>query len=438
MAKRKKAETPSLFGMPAAPEPASVEQPSEQPQPEPATTVNVEPEDDIPAVTPAVVSEQPQAEQPEAAPAVTSEQPQPEQKQKQKRKYKRGAGKVPAQAPAVPEISVAELLKAPIVVTPDATETAGQRLQQVAMLVAVRVQGFGNTKRMDRATDAVAANAVGVNETKNYKGSLQVLDDDCEEWVALLAVKAKILAWIKANTLPWLVEGERILPLSRWDAFKDAMTAFKVEMRTLAQRFADNIEGIRNLARQKHGAQYRESWFANDPLKRFAVDDQAKSWEPPAWMREVDPEGYQRQQEQFKARMEAAACNATEYLAREFLKFVAILENKLTPDPVTGDRQILKESAIENVRAVIDYVRSMNLTSNAQLLVLCDRAEALTKGLDADTIKALPALEGRVREGMAALADAAEKWFMIEDDNRPARQIVRNVAPASDDGPAAA
>lgn len=310
-------------------------------------------------------------------------------------------------------------------------ETPAEALQRSAMVVQVSVHGFGNSRTLGKQSDQVAASALGIIASADYKGSLQVIPPGTPEWDALLKWKAAVLAWFSSPTLttPWLVEGQRLLPAWRRLEYVEVTDGYKAEFVRLVDALSEAMPRIREEVKARHGSAYRAEWLAFDPKKRFSFQcTLPQEIQLPAWIQQLeDPAEKQARQQAWERQIELGGQIATNALLAQFGKAVANLELRLTPD-ANGDRRIIKEAALENVREMFDAVRNLNVTNNPALEQLVKRAESAIAGdIDAETLRHSPRLQDTTCDTLTGVLDTIEKEFLVTVPTR-ARNIVRKPA----------
>lgn len=127
----------------------------------------------------------------------------------------------------------------------------------------------------------------------------------------------------------------------------------------------------------------------------------------------------EREMEKLKNTISEVSSDCRQALRQGLADLVAHLAERLTPDP-DGKTKRLNKSAIENLREFLDTLGDRDITSDAEIKALGERAKQIIGTTSADDIRGNVAISDRIRAGMDQIAKEASKLIQIDGDRRMA------------------
>ena len=201
------------------------------------------------------------------------------------------------------------------------------------------------------------------------------------------------------NTLPWGNGGVRLLPSARYQSFAEKMRELRVDYERTVAAFTKEYPKMKAEARQRLHALFREEDFP--PVERikskfgcsleFAPIPDAQDFR--VSLSEDERKEIRREVEKS---VEVNTRMAMTSLVTKLHETLTLLSERMKEAEPN-----FRSSLIANVEEVCREVESFNLLDDKKIEGFRKAAEALTKNLDVDTVKA----DKKVRKDLATKAD---------------------------------
>jgi len=272
-------------------------------------------------------------------------------------------------------------------------------LNNRALLVSLSISQWAARKLDKKATKDVADANRASTSAGRYNKSLLPLND------LLANVHQKtgaIRERFAKNTLPWGIDGTRILPSSNYLPFMTEFRRERNEWRTLVNDFTNNYDDLVNEAQRWLGDLYDPNDYPDVSRVRdkFAMDMAVLPVPTNDFRVELADDEIERLQEELSARMTSVQQEAMSDCWHRLHKHVEHIVSKLA-DPAA----IFRDSMIDNARETCDLLTRLNISDDPNL-------EAMRQSVESKLLSHHPDV---LRTDLDLRADAADEARKIMD-----------------------
>lgn len=255
------------------------------------------------------------------------------------------------------------------------------KLNDRALLVSLSISQWTARKLDKKATKEVADNNRASTSAGRYNKSLLPLND----MLANVHQKTGVIREKFAkNTLPWGIDGTRMLPSANYLQFMQDFRKEKAEWQSLVTTFLDNYEYLVAEAKRWLGDLYDEKDY---PTKENITDkfnmDMAILPVPSNDFRvALSSDELTRIQEDLESRMATVQQEAMNDCWHRLYKHVEHITEKLS-DP----KNIFRDSMIENARETCDLLTRLNIAEDPNLEAMRQQVERKLLDHHPDTLR---------------------------------------------------
>lgn len=243
-----------------------------------------------------------------------------------------------------------------------------------------------------------------------------------KELKAISQHDTEVRNWIRARALPspFSKKGLLILPVRLAEAVWEKLAAAGKARQELVEIFMGSYRERQKEAELKLGSGYDETDYPDETAVRqtFFFEVQMMELHAPGRLKAVSRELYQREAEKMANMWTEASRAVTGALLQEFRKMTAHITDRLTPD-AEGKPKIFRDSAVDNLVEWMDLFKTRNLTNDADLVEVVDRAKELISGIDAETLRNSKGLRHQLATDFQGLTDRIDAAII----NAPIRSI---------------
>lgn len=143
--------------------------------------------------------------------------------------------------------------------------------------------------------------------------------------------------------------------------------------------------------------------------------------EPPSYLMRISPEIYEEERRRVAARFDEAVRLAEQAFATEFSQLLTHLTQRLA-NGENGERQIFRDSAVNNLREFFQRFQHLNVRSNPELDRLVEQAQQLVQGISPQDLRDDNALRQNIATQMSVVQSQVEGLIV----SAPRRRILRN------------
>lgn len=300
----------------------------------------------------------------------------------------------------------------------DGTSPA-QRLRSTMAAARVSVHWFGVRKSLTAQQTAQAAGTFGA-EDRFLSAAKKLLDTGHPAFKAVTSIRNRLLCYWKGVSLPYPEPGVRLIRRDGVDEFVDRMQLFQDELEAAVAKLNDHYDDLRETAQQKLGHLYNPVDYPETLIGSFRVVFDFPSVSPPDYLRQLNPELYERECERVQQRFNEAVQLAEEAFVGELSRLVSHLTERLAGQ-TDGKPKVFRDSAIENLSQFFDRFRELNVRSNEQLDSLVQDAQRVIRGVEPQTLRDNAGLRQHVALELSRVQSALDGMLV----DRPRRNILR-------------
>jgi len=254
-------------------------------------------------------------------------------------------------------------------------------LNDRALLVSLSISQWTARKLDKKATKEVADINRASTSAGRYNKSLLPLND----LLANVHQKTGVIREKFAkNTLPWGVDGTRILPSANYLQFMQDFRKEKSEWQSLVNTFLDNYEYLVAEAKRWLGDLYDEKDYPSKEsiIGKFSMDMGIFPVPSNDFRVELSSDELTRIQEDLESRMTSIQQEAMNDCWHRLYKHVEHITEKLS-DP----KNIFRDSMIENARETCDLLTRLNISEDPNLEAMRQAVERKLLDHHPDTLR---------------------------------------------------
>ena len=240
---------------------------------------------------------------------------------------------------------------------------------------------------------------------------------------ALTGLRHRIVSYWRAMSLPYPENGLRLIRRDDIASFDLKMGSFREELAEAVRELDAHLDELKSDARECLGSLFDPRDYPDQVRDLFAVQWDYPNVTPPEYLRQLNPELYQEECRRVAARFDQAVELAEQAFFAEFSGLVAHLVERLQGSD--GQKQVFKESTVENVKSFFGRFRELSIGSCPQLDALVQQAQDAIGGIAAQDLRSHEALRQQVAAQMAAVASQLDTLMV----DAPRRKILRSAVP---------
>jgi hypothetical protein len=254
-------------------------------------------------------------------------------------------------------------------------------LSQKTIALMVKFHKFGNHRKVSTAEVQVEADKEWISVSKKLV--------ECPELEQILSLDGRVRKFLDSRALPSLLaKGIYLLPLPYVEEVNAKLQEFSAEREKLVQAFGKVYVAVVREAQKKLDAIFDEGDYpgVEEMERQFYLKFQYISFNTPVALEQINAELYE--QEKAKAEIVWKDANETiqQLLRANLGDLVSHLVNKLTPDE-GGKKKKFHDSALTNLDEFLKTFDVRNVTNDADLKKLVDKAKKLVAGTSPELLR---------------------------------------------------
>jgi hypothetical protein len=296
---------------------------------------------------------------------------------------------------------------------------AAREIRQNMGAIRVAFRWFGTRRSLSDAQTRQAANQFDADaeQVSAYK---KLVDTKHPAWKALTAIKGEVISYWRGITLPYPLDGIRLIRRDDIAGFEEKMQGFRDRLAEAVTNLQAEFENIKARAREHLGSLYDPSDYPTSLEGMFQINWEYPSVEPPRYLMQFNPELYEQEQRRIQQRFEQSITMAEDAFAEKLQELVEHLVERLS-DNSDGKPKVFQKSTVENFRAFYEEFKNLNVRGNTELDSLVSRANDLVSGVDAQDLRNSARLRASLSEQMGEVRSALDTLIA----NQPRRRIMR-------------
>lgn len=300
-----------------------------------------------------------------------------------------------------------------------ARPTTAQEREKRAVGMVLTFTGIGNRRKVSVSQIDVT----GDIEKKTDKAWLAVSKKliDAEELDAIASLDGEIRQYIETRALPSnLKKGIYLLPVEFIEEVNGRLTVFADQRKELVEKLIAVYADLTREAQTRLDKLFNSADYLTreDLACSFRVTWQYVTFDTPASLATISTHLYEEEKKKAEAAWKEASAAIQELLRVSMAELVDWMVDKLTPAP-NGKQKVFRDSSIEHFQDFLATFNAKNITDDAQLKVLVDRAKSLVGGIKPDRLRDNWSTRDTVRSGFESIKKALDPMII----DRPKRAI---------------
>lgn len=309
----------------------------------------------------------------------------------------------------------------PVDTRPGIQSPGGQNLRATMAAMRLAFSWFGTRKTLTTEQKARAADAFDA-EGKFLSAAKRLIDTSDPNFRAVSSIKAQAMTYFKSVSLPFPEPGIRLVRQGDLGEIDTRMRGFADELEQAVAELDNHLDELKYEARQRLGSLYCESDYPASVIGLFELTWEWPSVEPPAYLRQLNPELYDAECDRVRAKFDTAVSMAEAAFAEELTKLVEHLSDRLSGTE-DGKPKTFRNSVVENFGEFFVRFRTLNIRSNDQLNEVVRQAELVLDGVGPQQLRDNTSVRDQIASGLASVQSTLD-GLMIQ---RPRRNIIRKV-----------
>ena len=246
---------------------------------------------------------------------------------------------------------------------------------------------------------------------------------DCQQLKDLFSYDMRITAFLERRVLPFkaLKKGIHLLPLDLVDEVENALAEHVTGREAYLRAVIDAFDAAVIASQRFLGPLFNQEDYPTKEEFEAAFEFSWQYFEigVSESLRRVNADIARRQGERLQQQWLEAGEAAQQVLRASMNEFVNHLVNQLSPGP-EGKRKRFYDSSLGNLQEFMEVFDRRNITSDADLKALVDRAKLLTSNISPELIRNDEAVRNTIQQGFSEIKAELDK-LIVEAPNRAMR-----------------
>ena len=277
---------------------------------------------------------------------------------------------------------------------------------------------WSNNKGLTPEQRKAAASCFGAEKLKG--GSVSLLDPKSKAWKRISKIRSQARTYWTEGSLPYPEDGLRLIRRADVAMMRQRLDGFAAAIPEAIDDLNTARWELMEWGRLNNGDLYNSADYPSDWDGLFKMEVGFPTVTPPDYLRELDPEAYERERIRAMARFEEAVVLAEQAFTDELAKMVSHLAEVLTGTR-DGKPVQFKESSVQNLKDFFQRFGTLSVRSNDQLDELVERARSLVQGVSANDLQSYDVLRQHVGQRMGEIQGHLETLL----EARPRRKVIR-------------
>lgn len=287
----------------------------------------------------------------------------------------------------------------------------GQDLAQRTVCVKVRLGRLGNSRKVSNSQVEVDTDKSLIRVSKHLL--------DSKELRTIANFDGEIRRYLYDTCLPFEA-GIHLCPFALLEQTEGKLREFTTGRETLVSAFLEAYPSLCQEAAKRLRSLYNPADYppADHVAQQFSFTWQYISFGVPDQLREISTKIWHDEREKAAQMMAEAGREIQQVLRTAMAELVKHMRDRLKDGP-DGKPLRFKETTVSNLVDFLGTFDFRNVTDDAELKALVDKARETLTGISADDLRTTAGVRAKVQQGMADLA--AELDTMIV--KKPARKF---------------
>ena len=200
------------------------------------------------------------------------------------------------------------------------------------------------------------------------------------------------------------------------------MSDYRVELDDAVAGLDRHYGELKQAASERLGSLFNPADYPETLVGLFGLGWDFPNVEPPDYLVQLSPGLYEQERARVAGRFEEAVRLAESAFLEEFASLVAHLCERVGDDG--GEAKVFRDSAVGNLAEFFARFKALNVSSNAQLDELVERARRAVRGVGAQELRDSGSLRRQVASELSRVQSALDGMLV----DRPRRRILRTSA----------
>ena len=268
-----------------------------------------------------------------------------------------------------------------------------------AVLLQIETSRFGNSRRVSSTYVRTDADLELLSLTKKLL--------DSPELNAIGQHDSQVKNFLKTKCLPSIIKkGVFLIPLASFERVNTRLNAFASEREELVRSFIALYPAQKEMAQERLRELFDEENYPSVEVVAagFTFRWNYVSFGVPDVLRDVNTQLFEQERAKANAQWQEAQDMVQELLRARMFQMVEQLNQKLTPNE-SGVAMGFKANSLQKVDEFLSEFDALNITGDADLAMLVERARELTQGLDRGAVRKSKDLAGALKTGFCELQE---------------------------------
>ncbi len=275
-------------------------------------------------------------------------------------------------------------------------QEVGTDLARKTVFIKLHLGLLGNSRKVSSSQVEVDADKALIRVSKNLL--------DSPELQAIRALDGDARRYLYEMCLPFEV-GIHLLPLGLLETVDEKLREFEEKRDELVDVFLAAYPRLCQEATGRLRTLYNPADYPppDEVRSHFTFSWQYVSYGVPEQLREISARIFQVERDKAAQAMSEACAEVRQVMRASLLELVSHLRDRLADQP-DGRPQRLRESSLQKLRDFLGTFDLRNVVDDQKLKDQVEKARALVEGVSTDSLRNMPLVRARVREGMAVVA----------------------------------
>lgn len=220
--------------------------------------------------------------------------------------------------------------------------------------------------------------------------------------------------------------GMYLLPLELVEQIDKELKDYEAKRLQLVEQFLSKYDDIKADAQKRLAEHFDPREYPNAAEIRLAYTVAARylSFNVPAALQQINHQLYQREKEKVERQWGEAASEIQDALRVGFAQLVGDMVEKLGTDAESGKPKVFRDSMVEKMNDFLTVFEARNLTNDAELQALTQKAREVMTGAKPGELRKDEALRAYVQENFAQIKEQMagmvthqkERKFSFDED----------------------
>jgi hypothetical protein len=323
-----------------------------------------------------------------------------------------------AKQPAPPPKKKVVLKPQEPIVMPKQVPTASvEEMMLRTVVLVITINGIGNRRKVDPDSINVTDSSTNEDVNKEWLGVTKKLMN-APELKKIAGICSKAKQCVTTRALPsFIKQGVYLLPKEFDEETDTKLKAFQAEMQPHIEELASNLPEYKKEAKKEQGTQFREDQFPTAAQIRtafrinwrFLYVDSAKGLS-----KALAEEERRKSEEAWKETRETIQ----QVLRANLSDMVNHMVDRLSPNE-HGEKHIFRDSAVTKFQDFLATFDARNITNDAQMKILVDKAKSLIANTNTETLRTDQDTRDYVLHGFETIKTLLDPMIV----NKPHRAI---------------